>query len=221
MGDLKKTGFYGVYKLDGSLLTKNNSVGFAVYGEKLIRERDSEYRLWNPNRSKLAAAILKGLKNLPLGRKTRVLYLGASYGTTPSHISDIIDEGIVYCIEFSENSMRKLLRVCEKKKNMIPILADARMPEEYQNLVQDVDFIYQDVAQPDQSEILIRNSQTFLGKEDFAMIAIKARSVDITKSPKEIFLEEQKKLMKDFDIVESIDISQYHKDHLILILRSR
>jgi len=221
MIEFKKTGFYGVYKLDGSLLTKNNTPGFAVYGEKLPMMGGSEYRVWNHNRSKLAAAILRGLKNLPLGGKTNVLYLGASYGTTPSHISDIVDKGIVYCVEFSENSMRKLLRICEKKRNMIPILADARKPEEYQNLVQDIDFIYQDVAQPDQSEILIRNSKTFLRKGDFAIIAIKARSVDTTKSPKEIFLVEQKKLMKDFDIMETVDISQYHKDHLILVLRFR
>jgi len=217
----KKTRFYGVYELEGSLATKNNSPGFAVYDEKLVRAGGSEYRMWNPNRSKLAASILKGMKNLPIVGKTSVLYLGASYGTTPSHISDIASKGAVYCIEFSENSMRKLLKVCEKKGNMIPMLGDARKPEEYQNLIQDVDFIYQDVAQPDQAEILIRNSRCFLKKGDFALIAIKARSIDTARDPKEVFLEEQKRLSGVFDIVESIDISKYHKDHLVLLLRFR
>lgn len=218
--DVVKTGFYGVYKLEDKLLTENNSPGFSVYGEQLIKDGKREYRVWNPNRSKLAAAILRGLKSLPVDENTNVLYLGASYGTTPSHMSDIL-KGSIYCVEFSENAMRKLMGVCERKGNMVPMLADARKPEEYQNLIQKVNFIYQDVAQPDQAEILIRNAKAFLRNGDFAMIAIKARSVDTTKSPKDVFRGEEGVLSRVFEVLERVDVSPYHKDHILLLLRFR
>ena len=56
-----------VYFKDGNVATKNLTPGTSVYGEELIQE-DEEYRLWNPRRSKLAAALLNGLENLELRR---------------------------------------------------------------------------------------------------------------------------------------------------------
>ena len=49
-----------------------------------------EYRVWNPFRSKLAAAILGGVDNIHIGPGSKVLYLGAASGTTVSHVSDIV-----------------------------------------------------------------------------------------------------------------------------------
>ena len=79
---------------DGSrkLGTKNLVPGNAVYGERLVRFSGYEYRLWDPYRSKLAAAILKGLEIVPICPNYRVLYLGAASGTTASHVSDIVGE---------------------------------------------------------------------------------------------------------------------------------
>ena len=89
-----------VYLKDGNIATKNLNPGTSVYGEELIQE-DVEYRIWNPRRSKLAAALLNGLKNLELDDASKVLYLGASTGTTVSHISDIVINGRIYAVEFS------------------------------------------------------------------------------------------------------------------------
>jgi len=219
MAPIAKTRFKGVYKLGKRLLTKNNSPGFSVYGEELIKSGGHEYRVWNPNRSKLAAAILNGLKRFPFGEENSVLYLGASSGTTPSHLADISTKGTVYCIEFSENSMRKLMKVCEKKGNMAPILGDARKPDDYAMLVGKVDVIYQDVAQPDQSDILIKNAKEFLKSGNLALIAIKARSVDVVAEPKEVFESEKERLKGAFDILEEVRLEPYHKDHMFFVCR--
>lgn len=58
------------------------------------------YRLWSPSTSKLASMITKGMK-IPLHNDSRVLYLGAASGTTVSHVSDIVTDGIVYAVEFA------------------------------------------------------------------------------------------------------------------------
>ncbi|KDD74102.1 hypothetical protein H632_c1570p0, partial [Helicosporidium sp. ATCC 50920] len=44
-----------------------------------------EYRVWNPFRSKLAAAVLAGVDNIHIKPGARVLYLGAASGTSVSH----------------------------------------------------------------------------------------------------------------------------------------
>lgn len=49
-----------------------------------------EYRVWNPFRSKLAAAIVGGIGNIYMNPGSKVLYLGAANGTTVSHVSDIV-----------------------------------------------------------------------------------------------------------------------------------
>ena len=49
-----------------------------------------EYRVWNPFRSKLAAAILGGVEKIHMMPGAKVLYLGAASGTTVSHVSDIL-----------------------------------------------------------------------------------------------------------------------------------
>ena len=99
-------------KDDDMLLTKNMVVGESVYGEKRIsvdvrrrananesilvflvqaeNQEKIEYRVWNPFRSKLGAAILSGVDSIHMPPGTKVLYLGAASGTTVSHVSDIV-----------------------------------------------------------------------------------------------------------------------------------
>ena len=92
------------------LATRNLVAGNSVYGERLVKFRGKEYRIWDPYRSKFAAAILNGLKTVPIQPNQKVLYLGAASGTTASHVSDIVGEGgHVYCIEFASRSLRELV----------------------------------------------------------------------------------------------------------------
>ena len=170
--------------------------GHRVYGEQLVKVKGVEYRIWNPYRSKLAAAILKGLSQSPIKSGEKVLYLGAATGTTASHVGDIVGRsGRVYCVEFSHRVMRELINVCNVRKNLIPILADARKPSFYKAIVPKVDGIYCDVAQPDQARILADNADVFLKPGGWILIAIKARSIDV-KRPSEEIIEEQISDMK-------------------------
>jgi len=92
--------------------------------------------VWNPFRSKIAAAILGGVDNIHISPGKKVLYLGAASGTTVSHVADIVGpEGLVYAVEFSHRSGRDLINVAKKRTNVIPIIEDARRPEKYRMLV--------------------------------------------------------------------------------------
>jgi len=202
------------------LATKNLAPGRAVYGERLVTFKGVEYRIWDPYRSKLAAAILKGLKNVPIKPGNKVLYLGAASGTTASHISDIVGEnGHVYCVEFSARAIRELVNnVCAFRPNMSPILEDARLPERYAMLVEKVDNIYCDIAQPEQAKILADNADLYLKKRGEIMLAIKAQSIDVTKEPSEVYKREIETLKdRGFKIKEVIHLEPYDKAHAMII----
>jgi len=202
------------------LATVNLASGNQVYGEKLLEIGGVEYRLWDPYRSKLAAAILKNIKEVPIKSDSCVLYLGAASGTTASHVSDIIGaNGSLYCIEVSSRPLRDLLLVCDKRQNMAPILANARDVSSYSSIVQNVDVIYQDVAQPDQTDILLANTRAYLNEGGHAVLALKARSIDVTKEPREIFRDEMDKLDKEMDVIDAKTLDPYEKDHAMLILK--
>jgi fibrillarin-like pre-rRNA processing protein len=210
--------FNGVYEIEGHVATENLNQGIKVYGERLVEIEDKEYRIWDPRRSKLAAAILNGLETFPFEDDSKVLYLGASAGTTPSHISDISKNGLIYCVEFSPRMMRNLMDVCNERKNMIPILDDATKPKNYMNLVQKVDIIYSDVAQPNQSELFMDNMRLYLKEDGIGILMLKARSIDVTKAPKKIFKEEESKLKTHgFKVVEKVKLEPYEKDHMAFI----
>lgn len=217
--------FKGIYWIafeDGSkkLATRNLAPGHPVYGELLIKYRDTEYRVWDPSRSKFAAAIMKGLESAPLKPGLKVLYLGAASGTTASHVSDIIGErGHAYCVEFAARSIRELVeKVCAFRPNMSPILADARLPEGYTPLVEKVDSIYCDIAQPEQAKILADNADMFLIPKGGIMLAIKAQSIDVTKEPSEVYQREINTLKRrNFRIEQMVHLEPYDKAHTMIV----
>ena len=212
---------------DGSqrLATRNLSPGRAVYGERLIRFEGVEYRLWDPFRSKLAAAILKGIKTVPMKPDHQVLYLGAASGTTASHVSDIVGEkGYVYCVEFAPRAIRELVNnVCAYRVNMLPILEDARFPEKYAIFIRGkVDDIYCDLAQPEQARILADNADMFLKSGGYVMLAIKARSIDVTKEPSEVYKREIKVLCdRGFEVLDVLNLEPYDVDHAMIVARRK
>jgi len=215
-------GMDGVFIMRDSLVTVNLTPGVRVYGEKLIEWGGSEYRVWDPRRSKMAAAVLNGLRGFQLNPESRVLYLGASAGTTASHLSDIVTMGRVYCVEFSPRMMRELIEVCRVRGNMVPLLEDASRPLDYMRMVENADLVYCDVAQPDQTGLFIRNMDCFLKDDGYGLIMVKARSIDVTRSPRKIFREEAGKLRDSgFRIIDQVGLKPYEKDHMaILVQRS-
>ena len=186
-----------------------------VYGERIL----DGYRLWDPFRSKLAALLLKVRSTRPvLQRDARVLYLGAATGTTVSHVSDIVSDGLVYAVEFSPRSMRDLVRLCERRKNIVPILADAARPEEYSFLVEPVDLVYQDVAQRSQAEIAARNCARYLKSSGDLILMLKTRSVDVTASPEAVLHAEMKNL-HGLDLLQVLDLLPFHQDHFAMLAK--
>lgn len=202
------------------LATKNLAPGRNVYGERLIRFEGFEYRVWDPFRSKLAAAILKGLETVPIQPSHKVLYLGAASGTTASHVSDIVgEEGHVYCVEFAARSIRELVNnVCAFRLNMSPILADARLPERYFALIEKVDDIYCDIAQPEQAKVLGDNADLFLKNGGWIMLAVKAQSINVTREPSEVYEQEINTLKnRGFKIREVMHLEPYDKAHAMIV----
>ena len=217
-------GIFEVIKDKRQLATKNLDPGKTVYGEKLITVEGVEYRTWDPRRSKLGAMVLKKF-DIPLKEDSKVLYLGAASGTTVSHVSDIVSEGAVYAVEFAPRSMRDLIGLASRRKNIHPIMADAGKPDSYSHLVEPVDLIFQDVAQPNQAEIAARNAVCFLKKDGYLLLSIKARSIDTAAKPKEIFKAEVKKLEQAFEprfeVLNAKDLMPYHEDHLGVLAKLR
>ena len=212
------------FNVDGEekIATENLVPGKQVYKEKLLLKKGIEYRLWDPFRSKLAASVMNGLTNFPFHEKSNILYLGVSTGTTISHISDIIGlKGIVFGVEHSSRVARDFLdRVATYRKNIVPIIQDARSPEEYFSVYSKVDIVYVDIAQPDQTNIAIENCKMYLKPNGYLFLVIKARSIDVTKDPKYIVNLEVKKLESGFNIKQVIDLKPYDKDHAMVIAKS-
>jgi fibrillarin-like pre-rRNA processing protein len=221
----KWKGVYVAELDDGSLrlATKNLVPGQRVYGERLFNYEGVEYREWNAYRSKLAAALLKGLEELPVKEGDRILYLGIASGTTASHISDIIgSKGLIYGVEFSPRVIRDLMQVVADRRNILPILADARMPERYRLMVGMVNGLYADVAQPEQADIVNRNARLFLEDGGYLLLAIKARSIDVTREPSDIYLREMKKLAQGgFEIIDVVHLDPFDRDHAMIYARYR
>jgi len=203
------------------LATKNLVPGNQVYKEKLVSKKGIEYRIWDPFRSKLAVALMNNLEEFPFKENSSVLYLGVSTGTTVSHISDIVGpKGIIFGVENSSRVARDFLdRVASHRKNIIPIIQDARQPKDYFSVYDKVDIVYSDIAQPDQTEIAIANCKLYLKNTGHLFLVIKTRSIDVTQSPKKVIENESKKLQTNFKILQQIDLQPFDKDHAMVIAK--
>jgi fibrillarin-like pre-rRNA processing protein len=192
----------------GDVLVSRGDGG--VYNERML----GGSRVWDPYRSKLSALYYKGT-GIELTSAMRVLYLGAANGTTVSHVADYVDA--VYAVEFAPRPMQDLIEVCRRRRNIMPIMADAARPEQYAPLVEEVDLLYQDVAQPDQAAIVLRNC-VFLRPGGTIILMLKTRSVDVRKEPAEIFQDTIDALTSAGLIIkESEWLAPFHGDHAAIV----
>ena len=206
------------------LATKNYVPGNSVYGEHLQKSSTHEFRIWDPYRSKLAACIINGMKNIPFTSGSTILYLGSSTGTTPSHVSDIVGkDGLLFCVEISSRVARDFIdNVVSFRNNIIPIIADAHNIDSYTSIFRNIDSVYCDISQPDQTDIAISNCKEFLSSGSKLLLVIKSRSIDTTKSPKSIYEQEMTKLESSgFDIDQMIDLHPFDKDHVLIMATMR
>jgi fibrillarin-like pre-rRNA processing protein len=195
----------------------SNSI--TIKGKKIYtRGKTAEY--WDPYSSKPAAALMNGLQNLPVRKNQKILYLGAAHGTTISHFSNIVGlEGRIFGVEVSGKVIGELLKKAGRKKNIIPILEDAHCPENY-GWVGLVDLVYEDIAQRDQIAILKKNA-VLLKNEGFIAIALKEKSIDSVRGVKEIYKEAIVELSDTFEIIETVILDPFERDHMFIVGRLR
>ena len=214
------------------LVTKNLAPGESVYGEKRISVENSasknedgtpnitktEYRVWNPFRSKLAAGVLGGLDEIFIKPGSKVLYLGAASGTSVSHVADIVGPtGTVFAVEFSHRSGRDLINMATHRTNVIPIIEDARHPLRYRMLVSMVDVIFADVAQPDQARIVGLNAHLFLKVGGGVVVSIKANCIDSTAAPEAVFAREVQKMREErIKPLEQLTLGMLHSSQAVV-----
>jgi len=202
------------------LYTLNLFPGKSVYGESLIKENGAEYRQWDPFKSKLASSILKGCPNIFIRNGDVVLYLGASTGTTVSHVSDIVGEkGFIFAVDIAPRVVRDLVFLCYERKNIAPILADASQTKNLAGRISKVDVLYQDVAQKGQIDIFLKNTAEFLKEGGYAILAVKSRSIDVIKRPRDIFNIVRKEIEKHLTIIDYRELEPFQKDHAVFFCK--
>ncbi|GAB6878752.1 fibrillarin-like rRNA/tRNA 2'-O-methyltransferase [Halorubrum gandharaense] len=181
--------------------------GEPVYGEPT----DGEWRAWDPERSKLGGMFELGFDTGLSGGET-VLYLGAAAGTTVSHVADFA--GPTYAVEFAPRPARDLLDAAESRNRLFPLLKDARKPDTYAHVVEaGVDVIVQDVATRGQADVAVRNAE-FLADDGRLLLAVKARSEDVTADPDDVFERVRDQLRGTYEVLETRRLDRFHEDHL-------
>ena len=202
------------------LYTLNSVPGEKPFNENLKKFDGKEYREWDPKRSKLAAALLKGIKETGIKQDSTILYLGAAHGYTCSFISDISKNGKIFALDFAPRVVRDLVYLSEHRKNICPILGNANQPETYfPKIGQLVDIVYMDIAQKNQVEIFLKNIRLFLKKDGYGLLALKARSINVALKPEKIFKHARKELEKQIKVIEQKNLNPWQKDHCFFIVR--
>lgn len=214
---MKKTNYNRLFKEGKTFYTRSLILpAESVYGETIY----GDYREWVPKRSKLGSAIYKNLRTFPFRDNSKVLYLGCSSGTTCSHLSDIVVDGVIFGVDIAPRIFYKFVELSKKRKNLFPILADANKPKEYEYIPK-VDVIFQDVAQKNQVEIFQKNMDKFLKSGGVGFLALKARSIDVTRRPQEIFDKVRRELKRKYTLMEERSLYPYEKDHVLFVVKKR
>ncbi|MFP4524670.1 MAG: fibrillarin-like rRNA/tRNA 2'-O-methyltransferase [Candidatus Woesearchaeota archaeon] len=207
------------------LFTRSLYPSFRGFEETVIKKQGVAYREVDPERSKLFAGVAKGASQIGIREGSSVLYLGASHGYTPSFVSDVIGrQGRMVCVDIAPRVVRDLVFLCERRENMAPVMADCNKPESYEHLVpEEVDVVFQDIAQRDQAGIFLKNCRKYLKKNGFGLLALKARSVDVTKKPHQVFKETFQELEQadGFAVVDKRELAPYEKDHILFVVKRR
>ncbi len=203
----------------------------SVYGESLKRFEGTEYRRWDPNRSKLGAGLMrtKNEKSVLLPEKgSTVLYLGAGHGTSISHLYDHLcgqnnlHGGRIVAVDLASRCLRDLTHLAKTRPGLVPVLGDARKHSAWGVLVpRRVDWLFQDVAQSGQVDIFISACKRFLNIDGIGLLSLKAASERWTgEDEQHLFKSVEEKLFENgFEIEESIELTGYEDNHVLFVAR--
>jgi len=192
----------------------------SLRGEPLLTSDGESFRRWDPTRSKLGAALVLGWNGPTPSPGERWLYLGAAAGTTASHVADLVGaRGAVLAVEPSVRPFVRLLEVAERYPNLLPILGDARRPEEYAGSVGPVDGLYVDVAQADQAEIAAVNAAAFLRPGGPLLFVVKTSSLGREARPREALRRALDRWPPELRAEEPLDLEPFHRRHYLVAAR--
>ena len=209
----------------------NSNPKSSVYGESLKRFEGTEYRRWDPNRSKLGAGLMRtkyDKSNLTAKKGSTVLYLGAGHGTSISHLYDHlcgqnnIHGGRIVAVDLASRCLRDLTHLAKTRPGLVPVLGDARKHSAWGVLVpRRVDWLFQDVAQSGQVDIFIAACKRFLNLDGIGLLSLKAASERWTgEDEQHLFSSVEEKLSKNgFEIEESIELTGYEDNHVLFVAR--
>jgi fibrillarin-like pre-rRNA processing protein len=219
---VEPTNWDRVYREGRELFTPNRGPpGDRVYGETIRTVDGTEYRHWDPFRSKLAALLIKGGAPADLwAGARRTLYLGGAHGTTVSHLSDLLDPAPIFVIEKSPTSFAPLLALARRRGNLLPILADAQLPERYRADVEEADLLYQDVAQRNQAAIFVENARAALGPGGRGILMLKVRSVTQRQPGSVVVRDARAELARaGIQVRAEVPLAPFARDHVALVTR--
>lgn len=219
-------------RLDGRTLWSENAVfGASVYGESLRKFSGTEYRRWDPTRSKLAAAILRTKRDksllLPEPGST-VLYLGAGHGTSISHLHDHLCgvdndlNGRIVAVDLAPRCLRDLTYLARSRTGLVPILGDARKHTSWGVLVpHPVNWLFQDVAQSGQVEIFVTACRRFLNLGGLGLLSLKAASERWTGEGEHVLFNKVATQLTEsgFEVEERIKLTGYEDNHVLFVTR--
>ena len=208
-----------------ALWTLNAVPGTTVYGETLRRFSGREHRRWDPNRSKLGAAMLRTRSDpaelLPT-QGTSVLYLGAGHGTSVSHLYDHLCGasnrlgGRLVCVDLAPRCLRELTHMATSRPGLVPVLGDARKHDAWGVLMpRNVDWLFQDVAQAGQVEMFVAACRRFLSAGGQGLLSLKAASERWTGEGEAALFAGVERYLLDsgFQVEESIELTGYEDNH--------
>ena len=222
---------WGIRKEGRTLWSRNANKGSSVRGERRKREGRVEWRRWDPYRSKVAAALLmtsNDPSNLIPRPGDTCLYLGASSGTTVSHIHDMVcgsgnhHNGQIIAVEISPRMMRELGSLAEDRSGLVPVLSDARETWSYTTMMREkANWIHQDLSIADQAENFIKIARSTLQAGGIGLFSLKAASERHSEGDDQSRFSSAEKLLKEseLELVERIDISKFQDQHVVFVVK--
>lgn len=223
---------WGIRKERGGLWTRNAVGGTSVRGERRKRDGRVEWRKWDSHRSKVAAMLMRTKSDpstLIPEPGSLCVYLGASSGSTVSHLHDHIcgagnhHDGRIIAVDISSRMMRDLVIMCETRPGIIPVLADARHPLSVaQYLQRKSDWLFQDLSMPDQAKSFIESTSKPLTEGGLGIISIKAASERWAPGGDEQHFDESESLINSashLQIIERIDLRGLEDQHIAIVTR--
>ena len=222
---------WAVMKDGRTLWTLNAVPKKAVYGESLRNFSGTEFRRWDPTRSKLGAALVRTRRAPELllpEEGTTVLYLGAGHGTSISHLHDHLCgaendlSGRLVAVDLAPRCLRELTHMSKSRPGLVPVLGDARKHAAWGVLLpRKVNWLFQDVAQAGQVDIFIAACRRFLERNGTGLLSLKAASERWTGEGEDALFTSVEQTLESsgFEVEERIELAGYEDNHVLFAVR--